>query len=85
MILAKRESAAVRGRNQTCAVHAERLVHKLDTFTDAQRAERHHIRGLIGRSTSISRLRAGIRPERAFCSFSIPKIVAYLLQLRKSG
>src|SRR5208283_3667642 len=28
-------------------VHAERLVHKLDTFTDAQRAAQARIRGLI--------------------------------------
>jgi hypothetical protein len=30
-----------------CWVHAERLVHKLDTFTDQQRAAQKHMRGLI--------------------------------------
>lgn len=30
-----------------CWVHAERLVHKLETFTDQQRAAQQHIRGLI--------------------------------------
>jgi Transposase IS66 family len=30
-----------------CWVHAERLVHKLDTFTDQQRAAQQHLRGLI--------------------------------------
>ena len=28
-----------------CWMHAERLVHKLDTFTDAQRAAQQHVRG----------------------------------------
>jgi hypothetical protein len=28
-------------------IHAERLVHKLDTFTEAQRAAQQHVRGLI--------------------------------------
>jgi hypothetical protein len=32
-----------------CWVHAERLVHKLDTFTDEQRIAQHRIRGLIWR------------------------------------
>src|SRR5260221_597547 len=31
----------------SCWVHAERLVHKLDTFTDAQRAAQQRIRALI--------------------------------------
>jgi len=28
-------------------IHAERLVHKLEPFTDQQRAAQHHVRGLI--------------------------------------
>ncbi len=35
------------GRHALCWVHAERLVHKLDTFTDAHRAAQAHVRGLI--------------------------------------
>ena len=35
------------GRHALCWVHAERLVHKLDTFTDRQRAAQQHVRGLI--------------------------------------
>ena len=35
------------GQHGLCWVHAERLVHKLDTFTDAQRAAQRRIRGLI--------------------------------------
>ena len=35
------------GRHALCWIHAERLVHKLDTFTDAQRAAQQHVRGLI--------------------------------------
>ena len=35
------------GPHGLCWVHAERLVHKLDTFTDAQRAAQSRIRGLI--------------------------------------
>jgi hypothetical protein len=30
-----------------CWIHAERLVHKLETFTEAQRQAQQHIRGLI--------------------------------------
>ena len=37
------------GPHGLCWVHAERLVHKLDTFTDAQRAAQRRIRGLIWR------------------------------------
>jgi len=37
------------GQHGLCWVHAERLVHKLDTFTDAQRAAQHRIRDLIWR------------------------------------
>jgi hypothetical protein len=35
------------GRHALCWIHAERLVHKLDTFTDEQRAARARVRGLI--------------------------------------
>jgi hypothetical protein len=37
------------GEHGLCWVHAERLVHKLDTFTDAQRAAQRRIRALIWR------------------------------------
>jgi hypothetical protein len=35
------------GRHALCWVHAERLIHKLDTFTDPQRRAQDHIRALI--------------------------------------
>jgi hypothetical protein len=35
------------GEHALCWIHAERLVHKLETFTDAQRAAQQHVRGLI--------------------------------------
>jgi hypothetical protein len=35
------------GQHALCWVHAERLVHKLDTFTDQQRTAQQHVRGLI--------------------------------------
>jgi hypothetical protein len=35
------------GEHALCWVHAERLVHKLDTFTDQQRAAQAHMRELI--------------------------------------
>lgn len=35
------------GRHALCWIHAERLVHKLETFTDQQRAAQQHVRGLI--------------------------------------
>jgi len=35
------------GRHALCWVHAERLVHKLDTFTQAHRTAQDHVRGLI--------------------------------------
>jgi hypothetical protein len=37
------------GRHALCWVHAERLVHKLDTFNDDQRAAQKHVRSLIWR------------------------------------
>src|SRR3712207_5719935 len=36
------------GCHALCWVHAERLVHKLDTFTDHQRRAQQHLRALIG-------------------------------------
>ena len=35
------------GEHALCWVHAERLVHRLDTFTDPQRAAQQHVRTLI--------------------------------------
>ena len=35
------------GQNALYWVHAERLVHKLETFTDPQRVAQQHVRGLI--------------------------------------
>jgi hypothetical protein len=35
------------GEHALCWIHAERLVHKLETFTDPQRAAQQHMRGLI--------------------------------------
>jgi hypothetical protein len=35
------------GQHALCWIHAERLVHKLETFTDKQRCAQQHVRGLI--------------------------------------
>jgi AraC-like DNA-binding protein len=35
------------GQHALCWIHAERLVHQLETFTDQQRAAQQHVRGLI--------------------------------------
>jgi hypothetical protein len=35
------------GSHALCWIHAERLVHKLDTFTDSQRAAQQRVRALI--------------------------------------
>ena len=35
------------GQHALCWIHAERLVHKLETVTDQQRAAQQHVRGLI--------------------------------------
>ena len=35
------------GDHALCWVHAERLVHKLETFTDQHRAAQQHLRGRI--------------------------------------
>jgi len=37
------------GRHALCWIHSERQVHKLETFTDPQRAAQKHVRGLIWR------------------------------------
>jgi len=37
------------GRHARCGIHAERLVHKLDTFTDQHRAAQARVRGRIWR------------------------------------
>ena len=37
------------GKHALCWIHAERLVHKLDTFTDHQRAAQQLVRSLIWR------------------------------------
>src|SRR6186997_1249154 len=36
------------GRHALCWIHAERLVHKLDTFTDLHRTAQQRVRTLIG-------------------------------------
>jgi hypothetical protein len=35
------------GQHSLCWIHAERLVHKLETFTDRQRVAQQLVRGLI--------------------------------------
>ncbi|CAH2598833.1 protein of unknown function [Rhodovastum atsumiense] len=35
------------GQHALCWIHAERLVHKLETFTDQQRAAQQIVRSLI--------------------------------------
>ena len=35
------------GQHALCWIYAERLVHKLETFTEAQRTAQQHVRGLI--------------------------------------
>ncbi len=55
------------GRHGLCWVHTERLVHKLDTFTDENRAAQAHVRQLIWnfyRDLKIYRC-APTRPRRA--------------------
>jgi Transposase IS66 family len=37
------------GRHALCWAHAERLIHKLDTFTEQQRVAQKHVRSLIWR------------------------------------
>ena len=66
------------GQHALCWVHAERLVHKLDTFTDQQRAAQKHVRSLIWRfyadlkayrthPTPRRRQQLRVRFDRIFC------------------
>jgi len=66
------------GQHALCWVHAERLVHKLDAFTDQHRVAQRRIRGLIWRfyddlkaycAAPAARRRAGLRArfDRIFC------------------
>ena len=66
------------GEHALCWVHAERLVHKLDTFTDHQRSAQQHLRSLIWRfyadlktyrinPTSRRRHQLRARFDRIFC------------------
>jgi len=54
------------GQHALCWVHAERLVHKLDTFTDRHRAAQTRVRGLIWDFyTSLKAYRLKPSPRRA--------------------
>ena len=54
------------GRHALCWVHAERLVHKLDAFTDKHRAAQTRVRGLIWDFyASLRAYRAKPSPRRA--------------------
>jgi hypothetical protein len=52
------------GRHALCWVHAERLVHKLDTFNDHHRAAQQQVRGLIWDSRPTGANPAGASPSR---------------------
>jgi len=52
------------GRHALCWVHAERLVHKLDAFTDHNRAAQQKVRKLIWTSMPLSR-RTAPNPEKS--------------------
>jgi hypothetical protein len=53
------------GQHALCWIHAERLVHKLETFTDQQRAAQQHVRGLIWRFyADLKAYRLDPRPRR---------------------
>jgi hypothetical protein len=60
------------GEHALCWIHAERLVHKLETFTDQQRAAQQRVRGL-------SRLTAllGISPLRGLIWWFYADLKAY--------
>ena len=47
MVLSDDAGQFAMGRHALCWVHAERLVHKLDTFTDLHRAAQQQVRKLI--------------------------------------
>ena len=53
------------GPHGLCWVHGERLVHKLDTFTEAQRAAQQRTRGLIWLFYGCLKLGADVLPRRA--------------------
>jgi hypothetical protein len=53
------------GTHALCWVHAERLVHKLETFTDQQHAAQQHVRGLICRVGGDVAIPTPHRPGRA--------------------
>src|SRR3954468_21420343 len=66
------------GRHALCWVHAERLVHKLDTFTDLHRTAQQRVRTLIGnfyddlkvyqaKPTASRRFALRARFDRIFC------------------
>jgi hypothetical protein len=53
------------GRHALCWVHAERLVHKLDTFTERQRVAQRRVRSLIWRLyADLKAYRANPTPRR---------------------
>ncbi|MCK8787867.1 transposase [Roseomonas sp. NAR14] len=53
------------GEHALCWIHAERLVHKLEAFTEAQRAAQQHVRGLIWWFyADLKAYRAGPTPRR---------------------
>ena len=59
------------GRHALCWVHAERLVHKLDTFNDRDRAAQKQVRGLIWNlyaSLKAYRLSPGKRRAGVLCA-----------------
>jgi hypothetical protein len=59
------------GRHALCWVHAERLVHKLDTFNDQQRAAQTRLRGLIWdfyADLKAYQLKPGKRRASALCA-----------------
>jgi hypothetical protein len=63
------------GRHALCWVHAERLVHKLDTFTDKHRAAQARVRGLR-RLTAL----LGISPLRGLIWDYYADLKAYRLK-----
>jgi hypothetical protein len=63
------------GRHALCWVHAERLVHKLDTFTDKHRAAQKRVRGLR-RLTAL----LGISPLRGLIWDFYASLKAYRLK-----
>src|ERR1700683_2199104 len=52
------------GRHALCWVHAERLVHKLDTFPDKPRAAQKRVRGLIWKLYAALRI-SRVKPSQA--------------------